>query len=192
METENLFVKPNWRKYLTFNPIEVGSDKYNLLKDHFQRIITDFKAKYPNVEKPSSYRLDDEYHSFYSVYELSVMDIDVNDIKLYHLYELIPQLITVLSDEKLKERPDLKRCSGVIAYWLNEYMRIFMRGLNYELNLTPIPGPYVSIVLMALDIPYEILNENEKSATGLEFDYKQLIFHADANDKLSIVNVRLL
>ena len=67
-----------------------------------------------------------------------------------------------------------------------------MRGLNYELNLTPIPGPYVSIVLMALDIPYEILNENEKSATGLEFDYKQLIFHADANDKLSIVNVRLL
>jgi hypothetical protein len=120
------------------------------------------------------------------------MDIDVNDIKLYHLYELIPQLITVLSDEKLKERPDLKRCSGVIAYWLNRYMNIFMRDLNYELNLTPIPGPYVSIVLMALDIPYEILNENERTATGLCFDYKQLIFHADANDKLSIVNVRLL
>jgi D-alanyl-lipoteichoic acid acyltransferase DltB (MBOAT superfamily) len=107
-------------------------------------------------------------------------------------HELIPQLITVLSDEKLKERPDLKRCSGVIAYWLNRYMNIFMRDLNYELNLTPIPGPYVSIVLMALDIPYEILNENERTATGLCFDYKQLIFHADANDKLSIVNVRLL
>jgi hypothetical protein len=192
MSTEKLFEKYNWKRYHTFTPIEVGSDKYNLLKDHFQRIITDFKTKYPNVEKPESYRPDCEYHSFCSVYELSVMDIDVNDIKLYHLYELIPQLITVLSDEKLKERPDLKRDSGVIAYWLNQYMNIFMRDLNFELNLTPIPGPYVSIILIALDIPYKILNENEKSPTGLYFDYKQLIFNADANKQLSLVNMRIL
>jgi hypothetical protein len=192
METENLFVKPNWRNYLTFTPIEVGSEKYNLLKNHFQTIVNDFKKKYPNVKKPEEYKPGNENNSHYSVYELSTMDIDVNDIKLYHLYEIIPQLITVLSDEKIKERPDLRRNTGVITWWLNEYMKIFMRDLNYELNLTPIPGPYVSIVLMALDIPYEIQNMVHKYPHHLDLDYDQLIFNADANKKLQIVNARLL
>lgn len=171
-----------YRESRKLQPIDLESDECKALRTKFETVVKEIKQKYPNARKYQN----EKYNYFSSVYDLTTSDIDFSDGRLYYLYHMLPKYINVLTEEQLTKERDLKTLPYTFKSMLEKYIVIFIPLQEY---INEFPVHYVSLVLLALEVPYDVINKVYDSDKE---EYEQFKFHCCPNNELHKVNIRVL